>query len=80
METKEQEKMMDKLPPYLKEELLLEIGFTKYLHFIDFLSDENVLSKKIALKIQRSAIDSNSIIFSSQKPTNHAQKSIIFIK
>lgn len=39
METKEQEKMMDKLPPYLKEELLLEIGFTKYLHFIDFLSD-----------------------------------------
>ena len=39
IESNEQDIMIDKLPNYLKEELLLEIGFTKYIYFL-YLSNK----------------------------------------
>ena len=63
MESKEQQNMIDKLPNYLKEELLLEIGFTKSIYFLKYLPHEKILNKKISMKIERMTIDSNTCIF-----------------
>lgn len=35
METKQQEAMIHKLPAYLKHQLLLEIGFTRHIYFLE---------------------------------------------
>lgn len=51
MESKEQEVLIDKLPKYLKEELLLEIGFTKSIYFLKFLPHHTKLEKLISFKL-----------------------------
>lgn len=51
IESNEQDIMIDKLPNYLKEELLLEIGFTKYIYFLYLLPKEKEIKKQISLKI-----------------------------
>lgn len=51
MESKEQEALIDKLPKYLKEELLLEIGFTKSIYFLKSLPHHAKLEKLISFKL-----------------------------
>lgn len=63
MESKEQEALIDKLPKYLKEELLLEIGFTKSIYFLKFLPHHAKLEKLISFKLERITIDSDTCIF-----------------
>ena len=48
IESNEQDIMIDKLPNYLKEELLLEIGFTKYIYFLYLLPKEKEIKKQKA--------------------------------
>jgi hypothetical protein len=63
VESKEQDALIDKLPTYLKEELLLEIGFSKSIYFLQYLPQQPTLEKLISVKLERSTIDSNTCIF-----------------
>jgi hypothetical protein len=47
----------------LKEELLLEIGFTKSIYCLQFLPHQANLEKMISFKLERITVDSNTCIF-----------------
>ena len=59
--------MIEKLPLYLKEELLEEIGFSRELSFLKELGYPVELSKLVSLKIQRSTADADTCIFESHR-------------
>jgi len=80
MESEEQQEMIDKLPYNLKEELLLEIGFTKYLHFTEHLPQEDRLKKLISLKLQRFTVDAHTCIIETTKVVERDQTKLYYIK
>jgi hypothetical protein len=79
VESKEQEALIDKLPTYLKEELLLEIGFSKSIYFLQYMPQQAALEKMISMRLERATIDSNTCIFESEKG-HFLNRNIYFIK
>ena len=57
--------MIEKLPLYLKEELLQDIGFTKHLLFLNNLPEETAMKKLLSVRMKRSTLDSKTCIFES---------------
>lgn len=73
--------MINKLPKSLKEQLLLEIGFTNNIYFLEKFSNENTIKKMISLKIQRTTADADTLIFVSRQPKVKRQaRSLFYIK
>lgn len=79
VESKEQQALIDKLPDYLREELLLEIGFSKSIYFLQYLPQQPTLEKLLSLRLERLTIDSNACVFESQKG-NYLARNLYFIK
>lgn len=72
--------MITKLPLYLKEELLLQIGFTKYLYFLEDFPQEYTLKKMISLRIARTTVDADTMVFEAHQTGTVFTRALFFIR
>lgn len=66
-ESRQQQVMIEKLPLYIKEELLQEISFARRIPFLNYFEETANISKLLSIKIKRNTADANTCIFESHK-------------